>query len=282
MKSVLSPLAATAALLLLADPAHSQVMFDDIPWVNGPTVGDLGAEAQVRVPAGCMFTGRTGTRIFMELTENPTGRNERGVVLCNLREGQDPWFTVFTYDASGYVRDDEGDDLEAGALLKSIRQGTEAANRVRRDRGWETITIEGWVREPYYDTNTNNLTWSLTVAAPSGGSVNHSVRVLGRGGVMHVDLVADPANLQTAMPVFTSLVSGFSYKAGHRYAEWREGDKIAEYGLAALVAGGAGVALAKSGLLGKFWKLIVAGVVAAFAALKRLFRRGESPARARA
>ena len=43
------------------------------------------------------------------------------------------------------------------------------------------------------------------------------------------------------------------------------------YGLAALVAGGAGVALVQSGLLARFWKLIVAGVLALGAGVKRIF-----------
>lgn len=274
---------AALVALALAVPGQAQVAFDDIPWVPGPAVGDLGSEAQVQVPAGCVFTGTTGTKMFMELTENPSGRGERGVVLCNQSRQQEAWFAVFTYSPSGYVRDDERDQLDADAILADIRRGTAAGNRARRDRGWETLTIDGWVQRPFYDTGTNNLTWSLTAAASSGSkTVNHSVRVLGRGGVMHVDLVADPAQLQAALPLFSTLVAGFTYKAGHRYAEWRSGDKMAEYGLTALIAGGAGVAVAKSGLLGKLWKLIVAGVVAALAGLKRLFGRKESPAGARA
>jgi uncharacterized membrane-anchored protein len=230
-----------------------------------------------------MFTGRDGTKMFMELTQNPVGRTERGVALCTMGEGREPWFAVFSYSPSGYVRDDERDQLDADAIITSIRRGTEASNRTRADRGWETLTIEGWTQEPFYDASSNNLTWSLTAATSSGGrSVNHSVRVLGRGGVMHVDLVADPAQLNAALPVFTAMISGFGYKSGHRYAEWREGDKLAEYGLAALIAGGAGVAVAKSGLLGKLWKVIVAGVAAALAGLKRMFGRKESPAGARA
>lgn len=257
--------------------------FSDIPWVQGPTVGDLGTEAQVQVPEGCVFTGRDGVETFLELTHNPVGKSERGVVLCNLAEGKEPWFTVFSYSSIGYVRDDERDELDAAQLLGNITRATEASNDARRDRGWEPLTIEGWKREPYYDTETHNLTWALAASTPSGGrSVNHSVRILGRGGVMHVDLVADPAQLDAAMPLFGSLVSGFGYKAGHRYAEWREGDKVAEYGLAALVAGGAGVAAAKMGLFGKLWKLIVAAVAGAFAWLKSLFRRKERPVTARA
>jgi len=45
------------------------------------------------------------------------------------------------------------------------------------------------------------------------------------------------------------MIGGFSYSSGYKYAEWRSGDKVAAYGLTALVAGGAGVALVKSGLL---------------------------------
>jgi hypothetical protein len=43
--------------------------------------------------------------------------------------------------------------------------------------------------------------------------------------------------------------------------------------LAALVAGGAGAALVKSGLLAKFWKPIAAVGIAALAGLRRLFGR---------
>jgi uncharacterized membrane-anchored protein len=268
--------------LALASPAAAQ-SFEDIPWVQGPATGDLGDEAQVAVPKGCMFTGRDGTKMFMELTENPVGRNERGVVLCNWGQDTDPWFAVFSYSASGYVKDDERDQLDADDILANLRRGTEASNRTREKRGWETLNVEGWVQEPFYDDRTRNLTWSLT-AATSGGSrsVNHSVRVLGRGGVMHVDLVSDPEQLATALPVFSTMVSGFGYKAGHRYAEWRDGDKMADYGLAALIAGGAGVAAAKTGLLGKLWKVIAGGVVAALAGLKRMFGRKEDPSTARA
>ncbi len=53
---------------------------------------------------------------------------------------------------------------------------------------------------------------------------------------------------------------------------------MAEYGLTALVAGGAGVVAAKTGLLAKFWKFIVAGVVAIGAFFKRIFGFGKKDA----
>ena len=132
---------------------------------------------------------------------------------------------------------------------------------------------------PYYDTTTNNLTWSLSLRDSVGdSSINHSVRLLGRGGVMHADLVADAGQLYDAMPVFNKIVAGYAYKSGHRYSEWRAGDKVAAFGLTALIGGGAVAAAAKSGLLGKLWKLIVAAIVAIGAGIKSLFKKKQPSA----
>jgi uncharacterized membrane-anchored protein len=251
------------------------VRFEDIPWEEGPVLGDLGTEAEVQVPEGCLFTRGEGVAMFMELTENTTSPNERGVVFCSSADtAASPWFVVFTYDASGYVKDDDRDKLDADAILATLREGMAEGNKERERRGWATLNLDGWAVAPFYDATTNNLTWATALTASDGGrSVNHSVRLLGRGGVMHVDLVAGPENYQEVQPVFAGMVGGFTFKSGHRYAEWRSGDKVAEYGLTALVAGGIGVAAAKSGLLGKLWKLIVAGVAAAAAGLRKLFGR---------
>jgi uncharacterized membrane-anchored protein len=262
-----------AIVLLIAAPAAA-AQAGKIPWVKGPMRGALGSEATIGVPAGCLFTGTNGVKTFLEVTENPVSGNERGVVMCQADTASSPWFVLFSYDESGYVRDDEGSKLDADAILASVRQGTEAANEERKRRGWGTLTVEGWMTKPFYDRATNNLTWAITAHDSAGGrSVNHSVRLLGRGGVMHADLVATPAQLDALVPTFNTMISGFSYGRGFKYAEWRPGDKVAAYGLTALVAGGAGVALAKSGLLVKFWKLIVAGVATAAAAIKRMWAR---------
>lgn len=250
--------------------------FDDIPWEQGPALGDLGEEAQVKVPEGCLFTKGKGVGMFMELTENTTSPNERGVVYCETRQDTTAagWFVVFSYEASGYVKDDERDQLDADAILTSLRKAQDAGNAVRRERGYGTLSVDGWAVAPFYDAETNNLTWATRVSASDGGhSVNHSVRLLGRGGVMNADLVAGPDQYEQVRPTFAAMVGDFTFKTGHRYAEWRSGDKVAEYGLTALVAGG-GVALAaKSGVLAKFWKLIVAGFAVVVAGLKRLFGR---------
>jgi uncharacterized membrane-anchored protein len=258
-----------------ADEEELRRRFQSIRWEAGPLMGKLGREAQVEVPEGCRFTAAAGTKTFMELNENPVSGDERGTILCRGQdEDSGTWFVVLTYRASGYVKDDERESIDADQLLTTLRQGNKAGNEERRRRGWETLEIDGWQRPPYYDEKTNNLTWGIRIISASGDTtINHSVRLLGRGGVMEVELVAGPAVAEEAMPEFASILSGFGYVAGQRYSEWRAGDKVAEYGLTALVAGGAAAAAAKSGLLGKLGKGVIALAVAAVAGLKNLVGR---------
>jgi len=275
-----------ALLAVAARPgavAAQERSFGDLPWQEGPATGDLGDEAQIRVPEGCLFTAADGARQFMELTENPTSGTERGVLVCDSRTSPaaepERWWVVFSFDPSGYVKDDEKDELDADAILASIKRGSEEANEERAQRGWGRFDVVGWMQKPFYDPRTNNLTWSIDGKDETDDhTINHSVRLLGRGGVMHVDLVTDPAQLATAVPEFNAAVAGFTFKPGHRYSEWRDGDKLAGYGLTALVAGGAGAAAAKSGLLGKLWKVIVAGLIGLGAGIKKLFGRKDEQA----
>ena len=243
-----------------------------IAWELCPCAASLGDEALVSVPAGFRFAGAEGTRQFLELTENPTDGSERGMV---LRDGEDGWFAVFEYNETGYVSDAEKNDLDADAILASLKQGNARGNELRRERGWSEVEMRGWHQAPHFDSVSSNLTWSTRVGSPGRDDtwVNHSVRLLGRRGTMKVDLVADVADIDAALPQFDQVVRGFEYLPGQRYAEFTKGDKIAEYGLTALIAGGAGAVAVKSGLLGKFGKFLVYIVIGLLASLKALWSR---------
>ena len=114
-------------------------------------------------------------------------------------------------------------------------------------------------------------------------SINYETRLLGRKGVTVVELVVNPAQLATTMPAYQSLLTGYSYKQGETYAEYKPGDKLAKYGLVGLVTAGAVVVAAKTGLLAiilafgkKLWVLLVAGVAAVVNFVKRLFGGGKN------
>ena len=217
--------------------------FDGVNWQKGPSVGDLGTTAQVKVPEGYLFVGAKDTKTIMEANHNPITGREMGFV---APAGED-WFAVFEFDDVGYVKDDEKDSLDATALLDSIKSGTEAGNKERVKRGWPTMTILGWETPPRYNDITHNLEWAIRAQSAGAPVVNHNTRVLGRGGVMEVTLVTDPTTLAETLPKFKAMLEGFQFKQGQKYAEFRAGDKTAAYGLTGLIVGGGTAALVKTG-----------------------------------
>lgn len=270
---------------LFCNPCYAQESAGmDIDWVDGPSVGQLGDIAQIKIPEGYRFAGREGVRRFMELTQNPVSGDELGVLVNAGGADAETWFVIFEFNPIGYVKDDEKGTLDADAILKSLKAGNERGNEERRKRGWSTLDLVGWSTPPRYDPVTNNLTWAIRAASEGHHVINHSVRLLGRKGVMDADLVLGPSQVGTAVPEFDTLLTGFEFLPGNRYAEWVQGDRVAAYGLTALVAGGVGAAAVKSGALAKLWKVLVFGALAALAAIKKLlasiFGSKESPTQA--
>jgi uncharacterized membrane-anchored protein len=241
-----------------------------IDWQVGPGTGQIGTVAQIRLPEGYRFAGKAGVRRFLELTQNPVSGSELAVLVPAADSGGH-WFVIFDFDSVGYIKDDEKDKLDASEILGSIKKGNDHANEERKQRGWAPLEIVGWHTPPRYEQVSNNLTWAIRANSEGDDVVNYSTRLLGRRGVMNVDLVLDPDEVITAVPELGQLLGGFEFTTGNRYAEFTKGDKIAAYGLTALVAGGAGAVLAKSGLLGKLWKVIVFGAVAVLASLRKVF-----------
>src|SRR5678815_4130482 len=248
-------------------PSSSWDDYKGVKWQKGGSVGALGDIAQVKVPEGFVFASANDTRLIMEANQNPTNGRELGFVAPE----KENWFAVFEFDDVGYVKDDEKDSLDANALLDSIKQGTEAGNKERLRRGWPTMTIIGWETPPRYNDITHNLEWAIRAQSEGLPVINHNTRVLGRGGVMEVTLVADPAVLAETMPKFKAMLDGFEFKQGKRYAEFRAGDKTAAYGLTGLIVGGGTAALVKTGFFKWAWKLIVAGVAGVAALFKKIF-----------
>jgi uncharacterized membrane-anchored protein len=258
----------------LGSTAYAQKPALDIKWQEGPSVGILGSQAEIRVPTGFVFAGASDTRKIMEAMQNPTSGTELGY----LSPAENDWFVVFEFDDVGYIRDDEKGSLDADAMLASIKKGTEAGNALRKKRGWSTMTILGWEQTPRYNETTHNLEWGIRGQSSEGPVINYNTRLLGRGGVMRVTLVTDPDKLAPTLPKFKEVLTGFDFKQGKKYAEYREGDKLAEYGLAALVVGGASAVALKAGVFKWLWKLLVVGGAAIAVAAKKIFSRNKPPA----
>ena len=266
-----------AALPAQAADAEASSPLDKINWTKGPAKADLKALAEIQVPEGFVFTGAKGTKKLLESMGNPTSGSELGF----LAPTSLVWFVVFEFSDVGYVKDDDKDKLDAGKLLKSIQEATEAANKYREKMGAAPLHITGWEIPPRYNEQTHNLEWAIRGESEGSPVINYNTRMLGRKGVMEVNLVIDPDKLNVALPQYQALLTDYSYKQGERYAEYRSGDKLAKYGLAALVAGGAAAVAVKTGLFAslillfkKGAKFIIIAVVAIIAGLKKLFTGG--------
>jgi uncharacterized membrane-anchored protein len=186
----------------------------------------------------------------------------------------------FEYDDVGYVKDDDKDKLDADKLMKAIRAGNDEGNKERKRHGNPPLIIVGWEQEPKYDEQTHNLTWAIRATSEGQPILNYNTRLLGRKGVMEVVLVCDPENLTTILPTFNNLLADHKFNSGESYAEYKPGDRVAKYGLGALVLGGAAVGAAKLGLLAwlgvflkKGWKAIVVALVAVAAVFKKILNK---------
>lgn len=240
-----------------------------INFKRGPLTGDLG-NAEIVIKSGWAYLGSPDTKKLMTLLGNQLTGQERGTIVRADRPGA--WFAVFEFDGRGYIDNAADEELDAKAMLKAFKESDGPANEWRQQNGQSPLNTVGWKTNPFYDAQSNNLEWCLELESDGYPVLNHNIRILGRRGVMKVTLVCDPADLDTALLQVQSALADFSFKSGESYAEYRSGDKIAQYGLAALVTGGAIAVAAKSGLLGKLIKPILIGLAVVGGVIAKFFK----------
>lgn len=237
--------------------------------VAGPAEVPLAGQAVMQLPAGYGFIPVDETRRLLEAMGNRVGEGLAGMIV-SMAEQEAGWFMVASYTESGFIKDDDARDWDADELLENIRAGTEEANNVRRARGIPEMEIIGWVEKPQYDAANHRLAWSIASrdkgpTADQYNGVNYNTLALGRQGYISMNLVTDLAFIEDLKPVAKNMLAALDFNEGKRYADFSEStDKVAEYGLAALVAGVAAKKLGFFALLAvfaaKFAKVI--GVVA--------------------
>jgi uncharacterized membrane-anchored protein len=93
---------------------------------------------------------------------------------------------------------------------------------------------------------------------------------------MNADLILGPEEMASVEPQFKKILAGFRFTGGNRYADFVQGDKLAGYGLTALVAGGATAVAIKTGLFAKLWKFLLVIGAAIVGAIKRFWRKTKS------
>jgi uncharacterized membrane-anchored protein len=242
-----------------------------------------GGLAQLDLAEGFTYLDPQQTQFLLEkVWHNPDGSGFLGAVLPPnfLKDDSAGWAALIAYDSTGHVKDDDAASMNYDDLLKQLRDGAAEANKTRKEKGFDEVQIIGWATKPHYDSQGKTLYWAkeLNFSGSTGHTLNYEMRVLGRQGVLDVNVVASLDDLPTVEKATPTLLGQMAFKPGQKYADFQEGsDHLAEYGVAGLILGG--VAL-KAGLfkviltaLAASWKFILLGLAAVGAFFSRIFKK---------
>lgn len=269
--------------LWLVAPAHTVLADLDqqeeedsdapLPWQVGPKPIGLGHHIELALPTGYQFLGLPHAESVMTQFGNLYNENLLGIVTSSEQAAEpvddDGFLITLRYDAEGYIRDDEA--LDGAAILQAIRDAESTYNEERKQAGFPPIHAESWQQAPRYDKARHELLWALLISgggdeAGADHTVNYNTRVLGRKGFVSINLVTDARMLAKHKSAASAILAATTFTQGMRYEDFDSTtDAVAEYGLTGLVLGGVGLGVAKLvkvGLLAKFGKVLIAGLIA--------------------
>jgi len=249
-----------------------------------------GGLATLELPPDFRYLEPQETDVVLRAWGNPPGHETLGMLVpAGVRVlAPEGWGVIISFSADGYVKDDDAAKIDYHELLTTMQKATREANPERAKAGYATLELVGWAEPPHYDSVAHKLYWAkdLKFADDSAHTLNYGIRVLGRRGVLVLNAVAAMSQLESVRQDMAKVIGFVEFTGGHRYADFIPGtDKVAEYGIAALIAGGlaakAGLFKVLLGALIALKKVIALGVVAAAAFLRKLFRRKPADATAK-
>ncbi len=249
---------------------------------DGPSDIPLIDQGTLKLPADYFYVPKNeGLRVLRALGNVVNDATFVGLVVGKRQN--DDWMVVIKHIKEGYIKDDDAKNWNADDLLSNLRAGAEQANQDRVARGFPEMVVIGWIEPPAYDSSAHRLVWSLLAkdkgqADDAPKNVNYNTFALGRDGYFSLNLLSGSERIASDKAVARELLTNLSYNPGRRYEDFSAStDRIAEYGLLALVGG---VAAKKLGLLAlagafvlKFAKIIIFAVIGFGAAVMNFFRR---------
>ncbi|HEY4416457.1 MAG TPA: DUF2167 domain-containing protein [Verrucomicrobiae bacterium] len=270
-------------------PAQYVNLLKELKYQQGEI--DLrGGLAKLTVPKEFNYLGPDDAEtVLVKLWHNPPSSEKPLGML--IPAGMTPlssncWVVTIDYSADGYVKDNDASKINYDDLLKKMQAGVKENNEARKREGYPAMELVGWAAPPRYDGTTHKLYWAkkFKVEGEDGETLNYNIRMLGRKGVLELNAIADVAQLPEIDAQTPQILGMVDFKEGNRYADFDpKVDKVAEYGIAALVAGGALAVAAKVGLLKGLWilllaakKFIIFGILAVVAFFKKLFNRNKN------
>jgi uncharacterized membrane-anchored protein len=254
-----------------------------------PVTGDVripGANAVLHLGEDYYFLPAGEARIVLtEAWGNPpdAAASVLGMVFPAGRTfADDTWGAVITYENSGYVSDSDAADTDYQELMTQMQAAEPAQNAELSRQGFPTSHLVGWAQTPAYDARTHSVVWARNIrfSGTNENTLNYDIRLLGRRGVLSLNLVTTMSKLAETRIAAQRFAAATEFAQGERYADFRPGtDRVAEYGVAGLIAAGVGATLVKkAGLLAlilafgkKIFVFVAIGLAVAWRWIRRLF-----------
>jgi uncharacterized membrane-anchored protein len=258
---------------------EAQALASTLKFQQGEVVLKQGL-ATLKIPDGLRFlNGHDAGIVLVKLWGNPPMADPLGL-LMPAKAGPlsaESWAVIITYEEEGYVKDQDAEKIDYSDLLKQMQKDTRDTNKERDKQGYPSVELVGWAAPPRYDKTVHKLYWAkeLKFSDADGNTLNYNIRVLGRRGVLVLNAVAAMSQLPEIERSAPKILAALDFNPGNRYADFSaaSGDKVASYGIAALVAGGVA---AKLGLFKGLWVLLLGAkkfVIIGFIALAAWFRK---------
>jgi uncharacterized membrane-anchored protein len=272
--------------LACAQNALPEAASDEISQMNWISVGAIrlgGSTSTITLPLG--FAGIAGLEAGRAYELSQGRRNETvEAVIVHPADGGE---VQFQWYPAGYVTADDWSDVDANAMIAEIRGNTETANADRRTHGLEELHVIGWMQQPVFDSATHTVFWAIGARSDSGPLVNAIALRLGRSGYEKLTWIGAPEAYKAVGGDLDIMLRAHSFDVGQRYEDHISTDRVAGYGIAALVgavAGAKALKVAAAGglilLLKKFWFLAFAAVVLFFKKIKRAIFPSKGPSTA--
>lgn len=219
-------------------------------------------------------------KVLENLWGNPPDDSVLGLVVpvAVPLDDEHSWAVVLTESDDGHVSDEDAAKTDYPKLLKQMQDETEGENAERTKAGYSALHLVGWAEPPHYDSANKKLYWARELAADGAPqhSLNYDIRVLGRSGYLSMNAVAGMGDVAAVKAGMQQLLPMVGFDPGKRYADYdAKTDRLAAYGIAALIGGGIA---AKAGLFAKLGLLLLAakkfillGLAAVAAFVRKLF-----------
>jgi len=267
LRLLLVACALTASLFAQSTPPDPAAKLAEIRRLTAelkPQQGDIilaDGLAKVALPEKFRYLNADDTTtVLTKIWGNPAGEKTLGMLVPAGFDplSEDSWVVVMSYEEDGYVKDKDAAKIDYAEMMTQMKESTAEASKEREKEGYSPIELVGWASPPRYDAATHKLYWAkeLKFGQSPDHTLNYNIRMLGRKGVLVLNAVASMPQLKEVEASTPAILEMVNFQEGHRYADFKEDtDKVATYGIAALVAGGVA---AKAGLFKLLWVGILA------------------------